>query len=160
MKNSFFNRIFRPKKLAAFQKEVAKNKRILGFYPIFLESLRNATSLQQLLRIHQDSWVQGFQNKNLGPCEWGMFRTKYIPGMTMDEVYMGGIWGLSTHNLTFWASAEISKETMAGNGFGIDENTLIYDLIMQQYRRHLRSNFDAIASNARTFLLSNKIYEV
>ena len=43
---------------------------------------------------------------------------------------------------------------MAGNGFGIDPEKKIYDLIMQQYRQHLRSNINAIADDTAKELFS------
>ena len=76
--------------------------------------------------------------------------------MTPEEVYLGGIWGLSTNNIPFWSQNK--DETMAGNGFGINDDKLIYELIMQQYRRHLRSNFNVLATKAKEWLYGQGIY--
>lgn len=46
--------------------------------------------------IHKRIWRKGFRNANLGPDEYGMFRTKDINLMTIDEVYIGGIYDTLT----------------------------------------------------------------
>lgn len=157
MKNNIFNRIFRRKKLTEYLRKLDKSKALVGWYPHLEERLKAATSLEQLLAIHKDAWNLGFQSPNLGPCPWGMFRTKSISEMTPEEVYLGGIWGLSTNNIPFWS--ENKNETMAGNGFGINDDKLIYELIMQQYRRHLRSNFNVLAEKAKSWLYGQGIYQ-
>ena len=40
------------------------------------------------------------------PDEYGMFRTSNIATMSMDEVFLGDIYGLWTHSLTYWLSSE------------------------------------------------------
>lgn len=157
MKNNLFNKIFRRKKLSEYLRKVDKSKTLVGWYPHLEQRLKEATSLGQLLAIHKDAWNLGFQNPNLGPCPWGMFRTKSIPTMTPEEVYLGGIWGLSTNNIPFWLQNK--DETMAGNGFGINDDKLIYELIMQQYRRHLRSNFYELSSQAELWLYEQGLHQ-
>ena len=57
--------------------------------------------------------------------------------MTPDQIYLGGIWGLFTHSIPFW---EEDKEDKYGcNGFGIDENLSLYEMIVDQYRKLLTS---------------------
>lgn len=41
--------------------------------------------------------------------------------MTPEEVFLGDIWGLWTHPITFWETRKDS--TMAGNEFGISDDT-------------------------------------
>lgn len=49
------------------------------------------------------------------PDKYGMFRTECIGTMSMDEVFLGDIYGLWTHSLTFWLSYQdedaVSKVT-------------------------------------------------
>lgn len=49
------------------------------------------------------------------PDKYGMFRTSNIATMSMDEVFLGDIYGLWTHTLTFWLSYQdedaVSKVT-------------------------------------------------
>lgn len=40
------------------------------------------------------------------PDKYGMFRTSNIATMSMDEVFLGDIYGLWTHTLTFWLSCQ------------------------------------------------------
>lgn len=99
------------------------------------------------MNIHKDAWGTGFQNENIGPCPYGVFRTLDIPSMTPDQIYLGGIWGLVTKPVSFW---EERKEDKYGcNGFGIDENLSLYEMIVDQYRKLLSSNIRAMFNKAR-----------
>jgi hypothetical protein len=142
VKNNFWNRIFHPKALKEYKewKKVANS--IIGWNKQLNEDLTRAKTLQDLINIHKHAWQIGYDNPNIAPCHWGMFRCNSIPELTLDTLYLGDIWGLWTNNGTFWENHK--DETMAGNGFGIDPNRKVYDLIMQQYRQHLRSNINAI----------------
>lgn len=139
LKNNLFNRLFRAKELNA---QAFKINRIKTLYPIYRKKLDKAKSLVELFELHKDAWWKGFQNKNLGPCPYGMFRTSDIGHMRPSEVYLGGIYGLITLQLTDWEKYKESR--MGGNGFGLNPETKIYDIIMNQYRNHLKSNFKAI----------------
>ena len=152
IKDNWWNRIFHHKTLEAWNQEAKKFRKIIGWYKNIIEELNEAKSLEEILSVHKHAWEVGFRNINIAPCEWGMFRTHDILQMQPSEVYLGGIWGLTTKNIPFWNDNR--EETMAGNGFGIDDNKLIYDIIMQQYRNHLRSNFQAIRRDASNTLYS------
>ena len=90
---------------------------------------------------------QRFQNENIGPCPYGVFRTLDIPSMTPDQIYLGGIWGLFTHSIPFWE--EHKNDKYGCNGFGIDENLSLYEMIVDQYRKLLSSNIRAMFNKAR-----------
>lgn len=59
--------------------------------------------------------------------------------MTPDQIYLGGIWGLFTHSIPFW-----EEDKYGCNGFGIDENLSLYEMIVDQYRKLLSSNIRAM----------------
>lgn len=40
------------------------------------------------------------------PDKYGMFRTSNIATMSTDEVFLGDIYGLWTHSLTYWLSSK------------------------------------------------------
>jgi hypothetical protein len=145
IRNNWWNKIFHPKALKEYQewKEVAKA--IVGWKGQLHQDLKRAKTLQDLINVHKHIWDIGYRNRNIAPCPWGMFRCESIPQLTLDTLYLGDIWGLWTNTGRFWE--EHKGETMAGNGFGIEPNMKVYDLIMQQYRHHLKSNIDAIADN-------------
>ena len=152
VKNNLWNRIFHSKALKEYQewKEIARS--IIGWNKQLNEDLRRASSLQELINIHKHAWDIGYQNSNLSPCPWGMFRCELIPELTLDTLYLGDIWGLWTNTGQFWEDHK--SETMSGNSFGIDPNKKIYDIIMQQYRQHLKSNINAIADYTSKELFS------
>ena len=143
IRNNWWNKIFHSKALKEYQEWKKEANSIIGWNKQLHEDLTRAKTLQDLIDVHKHAWNIGYQNSNLGPCEWGMFRCKSIPELTLDTLYLGDIYGLWTNNGRFWE--EHKDETMAGNGFGIAEDKLVYDIIMQQYRQHLRSNINAIS---------------
>lgn len=101
-KNNLLNRIF-------FKEEIRKNmedavlKHTLSKNGAHIvNAINKCDSLEELLSIHKEAWIVGFQNENLGPDKYGMFRTENIPTMQPSEVFLGGIWGLFTHAIPFW----------------------------------------------------------
>ena len=143
VRNNLWNRLFHSKALKEYQEWKEKAYSIIGWNKQLNEDLRRAKTIQELINVHKHAWQIGYQNSNLSPCPWGMFRCKSIPELTLDTLYLGNIWGLWTNNGRFWEQNK--NETMAGNGFGIDPEKKCYDLIMQQYRQHLRCNINAIS---------------
>lgn len=143
IKNNIWNKIFHSKALKEYQEWKETANSIIGWNKQLNEDLQRAKSLQDLINIHKHAWEIGYRGPNLGPCPWGMFRCDSIPELTLDTLYLGDIFGLWTNNGRYWEQHR--NETMGGNGFGINEFTFIYDLIMQQYKRHLRSNINAIS---------------
>ena len=145
IKDNLLNRIFRSKALKEYQEWKQTAGSIIGWNKQLNEELRRASSLQELINVHKHAWDVGYRGSGLSPCPWGMFRCDNISALTLDNLYLGDIWGLWTNPGRFWE--EHKDETMAGNGFGIDPNKKVYDLIMQQYRQHLKSNINFIADN-------------
>ena len=147
-KNNIWNRLFHKaevqeniKQMSIYTKQCLEGQR-------FLDKIKEPNTLISLMNIHKDAWRTGFQNKNIGPCSYGVFRTLDIPSMTPDQIYLGGIWGLFTHSIPFW---EERKDDKYGcNGFGIDENLSLYEMIVDQYRKLLSSNIRAMFNNARS----------
>ena len=145
-----WNRIFHNKEIKKNIVECDKFLKWNNQGQQFLDAIGKAISLYRVLDIHRDAWETGFQNGNIGPCAYGIFRTKDISKMTAEEVYLGGIWGLCTYNLPFW---EKHKDDKYGyNGFGIDENTSLYELILNQYKNILTSNIKAMMQQAKAEL--------
>ena len=146
-KNNFWNRLF-------FSSKIRDNKREMSLYTKqcnegqrIIDALNKSNNLSTLMNIHKDAWETGFQNENIGPCPYGVFRTLDIPSMTPDQIYLGGIWGLVTKPIPFW---EKRKEDKYGcNGFGIDENLSLYKMIVDQYKKLLSSNIRAMFNKAR-----------
>lgn len=112
-----------------------------------LTAMKFTYDLMKLLDLHKSLCIplELNSNKNLGPCSWGMFRTKDIASMTADEVYLGDIYGLWTNTLTFWNNC---TSDMSGNGWGISEETPCKNLIFNQYWKHLFLNLKSIETEA------------
>ena len=139
LKNTRWNRMFHKNTLIEQNKLYNKYKKMVGFSREILDEVKNSSSLYELLDIHKKAWEIGFRNMNLGPCEYGMFRTKDILYMNPSEVFLGGIYGLNTRTIFYWE--QHSSDPIGPNGFGLDEKITIYSLILDQYRKHLFSNF-------------------
>lgn len=131
-KNNWWNRIFHKKEIASNFSELTKVKSILAASDKLLYEIKNAATLEALLLWHKRAWRAGFQNKNLGPDKYGMFRTNDINKMTIDEVFLGGIYGLWTFPISEWDNT--------------DEQS--YNIVKSQYQNLLSSNVDAIKEKA------------
>lgn len=88
----------------------------------YVRRLERSDSLLDLFSLHRQIWDSGIRNANIGPCEYGMFRTEDISRMKPDEVFLGNIFGLFTLPLPQWIG------------------TAEEPLVIQQYRDHLISN--------------------
>jgi hypothetical protein len=141
IRNNIWNKIFHPKKLKAYKEWKEKAHSIIGWNKQLNEGLRRASSLQELINVHKHAWEIGYNNSGISPCPWGMFRCNSIPELTLDNLYLGDIWGLWTNSGKFWE--EHRDENIGTNSFGIDPTKKIYDLIMEQYKFHLKSNINA-----------------
>lgn len=127
-------------------------KQIIRDAEFFLNILRDCTDLRQLLQIHKDMWRSGIRNGNIGPCDYGMFRTKDILDMKPEEVYLGDIYGLWTFSIPTW---EQQKENKYGDGavqWGISPDITLYEIVFNQYRRLLTSNLEAIREESENSL--------
>lgn len=148
--DNLWNRFFFKETLTEEKRKYLKFKKLLGLYPEFSERVINSKDLIQLLEIHKKMWESGFRNHNLGPCEYGMFRCESIPTMRSNQVFLGNIYGLFTHDIDYW---ETDKETEMGvNGFGIPRDTKIYDLLVKQYRKILLTNLNTIKHEANEYV--------
>lgn len=154
VKNNLWNKIFRSKALKEYKEWKKTAHAIIGWNRQLNEDLQRAKTLQDLINIHKHAWEIGYRSPNIAPCPWGMFRCNSIPELTLDTLYLGNIWGLWTNNGTFWENHK--SETMAGNSFGIDNDKLVYDLIVRQYQQHLKSNLNAIVKNVSDDLFCKK----
>ena len=99
--------------------------------PYFIHQLELATSLDEIFLLHIKIWANGIRNRNIGPDQYGMFRTDNILLMTKGEVYLGGLCGLNTHNILFW---EQHPEPIA----------------ISQYKIHLINNLKLIQNDTTT----------
>lgn len=149
-RKNWWNIFFFPTTVEEEEVKYRKFKKLLGLYPEISERLVNCKNLMDLLAIHKEMWKKGFRNNNIGPCEYGMFRCTDIETMTPDQVFLGDIYGLWTHDITFWEKDK--EETYGVNGYGIAKDTKIYDLIVDQYRSHLRNNLKAIKGEAESYI--------
>lgn len=153
-KNSLLNRIF-------FKEEVRKNMKDAELQLTLskngariINAVEKCDSLEELLSIHKEAWLIGFQNENLGPNKYGMFRTERIPTMKPEEVFLGGIWGLSTHAIPFWE--ERKSQPYGCNDFNMDPEISLYGIVLDQYKRLLISNIEDIWNKAERLLVVYK----
>lgn len=147
LKENLWNRVFHSKQLQAQRQERIRLWCLINNAAKAIEKIEKATTLRELLDIHKEMWNDGLRNINLGPNEYGMFRTKDIADMKAEEVFLGDIYGLWTHTLPFWEKKR--EEPFGHNVLGIPPETTLYDLVMNQYRCLLRNNAKDIMENAQ-----------
>lgn len=138
-KNNFWNRIFHKNEVIANQNQYELYKKQFKTANDYVIALKNTKDLITLFNIHKDAYGFGF-TKNLGPGT--MFRCSDIATMTPHQVFLGGIWGLNTNAIPYWE--QYVDEPYGVNGFGINENTSLYGMILNQYKNHLISNITAM----------------
>ena len=150
IRENFWNRFFYGDAIERQRGEVARLENLVAVSEKILKSLADCKSLLGLLAIHKDLWCSGFQNENLGPNEYGMFRTKDIATMLPEEVYLGNVFGLWTFTIPEWE--EKGHQWFGYNYFGIPSTTTNYEVVLNQYKRLLKKNVESITSDARDFL--------
>ena len=153
-KNNFWNRIFFKEEVRKNMKDAVLQHTLSKNGARIINAVEKYDSLEELLSIHKEAWIVGFQNGNLGPDKYGMFRTESIPTMKPEEVFLGGIWGLFTHAIPFWE--ERKSQPYGYNSFGIDPKISLYDIILNQYKPLLYSHFSHIWCAAERLLIIYK----
>ena len=153
-KNNLWNRIFFKKAIQKNIKDAELQLTLSKNGARIINKVKKCDSLYVLLNIHKEAWLLGFQNENLGPDRYGMFRTENIPTMKPEEIFLGGIWGLFTHAIPFWE--ERKSQPYGCNGFGIDPEISLYSIILDQYKNLLISNIDDIWCEAEKALVVYK----
>lgn len=151
IKDNKWNRIFHKKQIIRQTELYDKYQTMVRASQELLQKISEAEYLVQLMVYHKEAWKVGYKNDNLAPCKYGIFRTKDILSMTIDEVFLGGIYGLNTHTIRFWEDCKDSP--MGPNGFGIDHSMKIYSLIMGQYRKLLSSNIRIMRDEIRDYIV-------
>lgn len=147
IKNNWINRTFRSKEVEECQKKATKATELYARRDELLKELKNITTLGGLLDFHKKIWSIGYRNAHIGPCSYGIFRTSNIEDMKPEEVFLGGLWGLHTKAIPYWEDHK--HDSFGFNGFGIEPETSLYTIIVNQYRSHLRSNLRAISNVAK-----------
>lgn len=71
----------------------------------FKGELMSHHTLEDTFKIHRQLGAMHLAwSSAICPDKYGMFRTSNIATMSMDDVFLGDIYGLWTHTLTFWLS--------------------------------------------------------
>lgn len=101
-KYNIWNKIFHKRELNKNVADYRLQQGLVNSYECWLTKIGNANTLAECMILHKRIWRKGFRNANLGPDKHGMFRTKDINLMTINEVYIGGIYGLNTRTIAQW----------------------------------------------------------
>lgn len=142
IRNSLFNRLFHHRTISSNIKKLEDIKSTLWNHPYLIEALNECTTLTELLNIHKQAYAAGYNNKNLSPDEFGMFRTTSISDMKPSEVFLGNIYGIWTNTIEYFESLPHRKKTNFDREEDFDEDT--YSLVFNQYYHHLLSNIEAM----------------
>ena len=152
LKQNLWNRIFHKKQLQQQRQEMERLKRVINTADDFLQQLNICTDLQVMVHLHKDLWGSGIRNKNIGPCEYGMFRTKDILTMKPEEVFLGDIFGLWTFSIPIWEQQKENKFGESAVQWGLSPDITLYEVVCNQYRNLLVSNVTAIRKEAEASL--------
>lgn len=150
IKNTFWNNLWFNKKIKKNQAAAEQAQLEVSLIPEYIKNIEMSKSLAEVLQEHKNLWRLGIHHPNFGPCSYGIFRTRDISCMLPSEVYLGGIWGLTTRNLEFWE--KYKNDEYGDNGFGIDPHTSLYEMILNQYKNHIIGNLRAMLKKAKDSL--------
>ena len=139
-KYNIWNKIFHKRELNKNVADYKLQQSLVNSYEYWLTKIGNANTLSECMILHKRIWRKGFRNANLGPDKYGMFRTKDINLMTINEVYIGGFNGLNILTIEEW---EDRKEEP------YDSTQTCYGIVLCAYKRLLKSNIIALADNAK-----------
>lgn len=150
IRNSLFNRLFHHRTISSNIKKLEDIKSTLWNHPYLIEALNECTTLTELLNIHKQAYAAGYNNKNLSPNKFRMFRTTSISDMKPSEVFLGNIYGIWTNTLEFFESLPHQNKTHFERTeiFPIDS----YSLVFNQYYLHLLSNIEAMYESYQKIL--------
>ena len=154
--NNLFNRIFHKKELAELKKQALIYKKQLEYGVQIIAAIHKCDSLTKLVELHKLAWANEFKNENLAPQRYGMIRSNSIEELTPNQVFLGGIWGLNTYSIPFWE--EYKGHKYGYNGFGLDPNTDLYTLILNQYKGLIVSNVQSLYQKAKNEYSKYKQY--
>ena len=152
--NNLFNRIFHKKELDELKKQALIYKKQLEYSIQIITAIHKCNSLTKLVELHKLAWANEFKNENLAPQRYGMIRSNSIEELTPNQVFLGGIWGLNTYSIPFW-------EEYKGHKYGcngLDPNTDLYTLILNQYKRLIVSNVQSLYQKAKNEYSKYKQY--
>lgn len=152
LKQNLWNRVFHKKQLLQQRQETERLERIIKRSDDFLQQLSKCKDLLMMLQLHKDLWSSGIRNKNIGPCEYGMFHTKDILTMKPEEVYLGDIYGLWTFSIPIWEQQKDNKYGEGAAAWGLSPDVTLYEIVCNQYRNLLVSNVRAVRKEAEASL--------
>lgn len=115
---------------------------IIERYQEFMDKIDVSQTFDDVLYYHKEAWKAGFQNENIGPCPYGIFRANSIEDMNLNDIYLGGIYGLFTLPASDWEKI--------GN---VDE----FNTVLKQYKNLLTNNFTTIYLKARRLYDSYRV---
>ena len=73
----------------------------------FKGELMSHHTLEDTFKVHRQLGAMHLAwSHAICPDKYGMFRTSNIATMSTDEVFLGDIYGLWTHTLTYWLSSK------------------------------------------------------
>lgn len=152
VKVNLWNLLFQSKKILFQERERCRHQHIIDVADYIISWLEEAKDLKSIFFIHKILWGTGLRNRNIGPNAHGIFRTKEIKNMKMEEVFLGNILGLFTFPIPYWERMKESRQACGANGFGIDPGIPVYNIIVEQYRELLISNVKDIKMDAQAFM--------
>lgn len=140
-KNNIWNKIFHRKDLNKNVENLIKAKRIYNNSEDWLYQVGQANTLSELMILHKRLWREGYQNRNLCPDQYGMFRTEDINTMTIDQVYIGSeSYEINTFTIEWWEHH---------TDVPYNDKVTCYDIIFNIYKNLLISNIKELSSIAR-----------
>ena len=152
MKNTAWNRLFHKDRVRKNVELKQHNKRLIDSVPSFIKvigavsftpdnpdsiQVSGVQTLTELFRIHKRMLAEGFVSPAIEPSSYGLVRAKSVEEMTLDNVFLGNIYGLCTKPISYWETCR--TEEKSGGGFEIYSYLTVYQIMLMQYKNYLSS---------------------
>ena len=156
-RNNWFNRLFFAQEVKDNKEHLKHLEKIFHLSEEMRQMIRETSTLAETIHAHQCIYKNGYCNDQTSPCEWGMFRCDSIENLNLNNLYLGNIYGLFTKPGCYW---ETHKEDVYGvDSYGIKADTLLYDIVLRQYKRVLIAAITNIEREAITQILKLKSHK-
>lgn len=142
-RNNWFNRLFFAQEVKNNKKHLKHLEKLYHLAEEMRQMIRETSTLAETIHAHQCIYKNGYCNDQTSPCEWGMFRCDSIENLNMNNLYLGNIYGLFTKPGCYWENHK--EDTYGVDSYGIKADTLLYNIVLNQYKNVLINAVSEIA---------------
>ena len=101
------------KKLRHSYDKISQKLALLKDFEGDLNALQNKIDFNALILIHKDMFYRHCLPAKCDADEYGMYRVKSIADLDRTNIYLGGVFGLTTHTISEWQAMDQADSSVA-----------------------------------------------